>query len=359
MTDSTALFDPITIRGMELRNRIVRSATAENMAGDEGTPRETLAPLYRRLADGEVGLLITGHCFVRRDGKAHAEMTGIHEDRLIEPFAVLADAVHAGGGKICAQINHGGRACDPGEVDQPVAPSAVPVEGQDKSPHELTEGEIASLVQAFTDAARRVQTAGFDAVQIHAAHGYLVSQFLSPLTNKRRDGYGGSLENRARFLKAVAAAVRKAVGETMPVLVKLGVTDNEEGGLTVEEGAEVASWLRDFGIDAIETSTAGKGAIVTRVTKPEREAYLLHLAEAVKAKTDLPVIAVGGLRSRPVMDRVLASSIDMISMCRPLIREPDLPKKLRLGETDKAACVSCNRCWPKERGEGIACRSKK
>jgi 2,4-dienoyl-CoA reductase-like NADH-dependent reductase (Old Yellow Enzyme family) len=353
------LFDPIVIRGMEIKNRIVRSATAENMADDDGTPRECLEAMYRRLAEGEVGLVITGHAFVDAGGKCHAEMTGVHADRLIGPLSRLADAVHERGGKIALQINHGGRNCDPAQVPDSMAPSAVPHEGREGATREMTEKEITATVQSFAEAARRAKSAGFDAVQIHGAHGYLVSQFLSPLTNRRTDGYGGSLENRARFFKAVAAAVRKAVGEAMPVLVKLGVTDNEEGGLTVEEGVEVASWLEGFGVDAVETSTAGKGAIATRVTRPDREAYLLHLAEAVKARCRLPVLAVGGMRSRPVMDRALASGVDMVSMCRPLIREPDLPRRLRLGGAEKSACVSCNRCWPKEWGEGIACKSKR
>jgi 2,4-dienoyl-CoA reductase-like NADH-dependent reductase (Old Yellow Enzyme family) len=323
----------------------VRSATAESLADESGAPLPRLATLFRALAEGGTGLIVAGHMYVAARGKAHAEMTGIHEDRLVEPLAELARAAHAGGAAIAAQLNHGGRACDPARVPDPVAPSAVRASAKAPLPREMTA----------EDAAARAKKAGFDAVQIHGAHGYLVNQFLSPLSNRRTDRYGGSLANRARFLEEVAGAVRSAVGPAYPLLVKLGISDGLEGGLTVEEGAEVASRLEAFGLDAVETSAGFRGAIAARVTKPEREAYLLPLAAAVRARTGLPVLLVGGLRSRAVMERVLAQGMDFVSVSRPLIREPDLPRRLEAG-ADAAACVSCNRCWPEREGEGIACK---
>jgi 2,4-dienoyl-CoA reductase-like NADH-dependent reductase (Old Yellow Enzyme family) len=356
MSETSVLFTPLRIGSLEFRNRIARSATAESLASTDGVSGERVAEIYRRLSRGGVGLIITGHAFVHPGGRCHAQMSGVHEDALIPPLARLARAAHEGGAKIALQINHGGRACDPAVVFEPVGPSAVSPAPNRPVPRALSEDEIAEIAGAFGRAAARARTAGFDAVQIHSAHGYLLSQFLSPLANRRTDRYGGSLENRARMLADVAGGIRRAVGPDFPVLVKLGVTDNEAGGLTVEEGAEVASWLTSFGIDAVETSTGAKGAIQTRITRESREAYLLPLARAVRARSAIPILLVGGLRSRAVMERVLAEGIEMVSLSRPLIREPDLPRKLAADAGARAECISCNRCWPRGPNEGIACK---
>jgi 2,4-dienoyl-CoA reductase-like NADH-dependent reductase (Old Yellow Enzyme family) len=201
-----------------------------------------------------------------------------------------------------------------------------------------------------------VKAAGFDAVQIHSAHGYLSSQFLSPLANRRIDEYGGDLSARARFLREVAAAVRETVGPEFPVLVKLGVSDNLEGGLTTEEGAQVASWLESFGIDLLEVSTGLRGAIRSGVSDREAEAYLLPFARAVRPHTELPMALVGGLRSLEVMERVLHEGMDFISLSRPLICQPDLPLQLQIGLANRSLCRACNRCWPDRPGMGISCK---
>ncbi len=354
--DSTPLASPFRIRGMTVRNRFVRSATAERMSGNDGVPDDRVADIYRRLAEGGVGLIITGHAFVHPGGRCHLEMMGAHRDDLCAPLSRLAQAAHAGGARIALQINHGGRACAPEAVADPVAPSAIPASASAPIPRAMTPGDIAEIAAAFGQAAARARRAGFDAVEIHAAHGYLISQFLSPLSNQRTDDYGGTLQNRARFLQEVAAAVRAAVGPDYPVLVKLGITDNQDGGLTIAEGAEVASWLMDYGIDAVETSTGAQGAIRPRITRPEREAYLLPLALAVRERSRIPILLVGGLRSRAVMERVLAAGIDMVSLSRPLIRQPDLPRRLLAQADARADCISCSRCWPPGPGVGIACR---
>jgi 2,4-dienoyl-CoA reductase-like NADH-dependent reductase (Old Yellow Enzyme family) len=355
MSAEGLLFTPTRLGRLQVRNRIARSATAEGMCAPDGAPDERVAALYRRLADGGVGLIVTGHAFVLPGGRCHAQMAGAHDDALIPALRRAADAAHAGGAKIALQINHGGRACDPAVVPEPVGPSAVAATLERRPPRALDAGEIADIVAAFGRAATRARAAGFDAVQIHAAHGYLLSQFLSPLANRRTDGYGGSLENRARALREVAQEIRRAVGPGFPLLVKLGVADNEEGGLTADEGAAVAAGLPGVGVDAVETSTGAKGAILTRVTRESREAYLLPLARAVRAGSPIPILLVGGLRSRAVMERVLAEGIEMVSLCRPLIREPDLPRKLA-AEGGRAECISCNRCWPRAPGEGIGCK---
>jgi 2,4-dienoyl-CoA reductase-like NADH-dependent reductase (Old Yellow Enzyme family) len=355
---SDRLFSPFEIGPLRLRNRLVRSATAEKLCLPDGRPEDRTFEIYRQLSRGGIGLIISGHAYVDPEGKCHAQMLGAYDDELVPALRRLAEQAHSGGAKVALQINHGGRACDPAVVETPAAPSAVALEER-PAPRALSAREIPKLATAFGLAAGRAKTAGFDAVQIHAAHGYLISQFLSPLCNQRADRYGGSLENRARFLQEVAASVRQAVGPEFPVLIKLGISDNCEGGLTIEEGAEVAGWLADWGIDAIETSAGLEGALRTRITTPRREAYLLAAARAVRAQTKLPVILVGGLRSRRVMERLLAKEgIALLSLSRPLIREPDLPRRLRAADDAAAACVSCNRCWPRNPGEGIACKQE-
>jgi 2,4-dienoyl-CoA reductase-like NADH-dependent reductase (Old Yellow Enzyme family) len=228
----------------------------------------------------------------------------------------------------------------------------------------MTVAEIQETIDAFGQAARRAQVAGFDAVQIHAAHGYLVSQFLSSHSNRRSDHWGGSPERRQRFLSAVCEVVRDQVGPEYPILIKLGMMDHPEvdpAGLSLEEGAQIVARLADWGIDAVEVSGGFGGGhdFTTRLAVGKRapEAYFRSLAQRAKAETHLPVILVGGLRSRAVMDEVLSSGdADLISMCRPLIREPDLPNRLQSGETAVAACISGGRCWAKGLGEGISCK---
>jgi 2,4-dienoyl-CoA reductase-like NADH-dependent reductase (Old Yellow Enzyme family) len=228
----------------------------------------------------------------------------------------------------------------------------------------MTTAEIVTAVDAFGSAAHRAKTAGIDAVQIHAAHGYLISQFLSPHTNRRNDAWGGDFERRLHFLAAVCEAVRGHVGPDYPVFIKLGMMDNLDqvpGGLTPEDGARIVGRLGDLRLDAVEVSGAYGGQSDFNARKGigsrESEAYFRPLARKAKANTELPVILVGGLRSRSVMEDVLAlADADFASLCRPLIREPDLPVRMQRGETAVAACISGGRCWPKGLGEGIQCK---
>jgi len=358
------LFSPILIGTLELENRLVRSATAELLASEPiGRATPALADLLGRLARGGVGLIISGHAYVSPKGKAHPEMLSVHCDEMLPGLKTLADAVHENGGRIAMQINHGGRQCATACTPETLAPSPVPIPSG-RSPREMTGAEIVEAVDAFGKAARRAQAAGFDAVQLHGAHGYLIGQFLSPHTNRRRDAWGGDFERRLRFLAAVCEAVRGAVGSDYPVLVKLGMMDNVErvpDGLNADEGARIVSRLAELGLDAVEVSGGYDGGsdFNSRLAVGSKapEAYFRELARRARASTHLPVILVGGLRSRAVMDEVLASGdADMISLCRPLIREPDLPNRLRSGEATAAACISGGRCWPRGRGQGIACK---
>lgn len=364
MADESRLFSPVRIGNLELRNRLVRSATAERLATEPmGCVTPALADLYRGLARGGVGLIVTGHAYVAPGGKAQSEMLGVHCERVVVSLRTLVDAVHAEGGRIALQINHGGSRCHPEVVAEAIAPSAVPIP-PDGPPREMTVSEIVATVDAYGQAARRAREAGFDAVQLHGAHGYLIGQFLSPHSNRRADEWGGDLEGRFRFLAAVCKAVRGQVGADYPVFIKLGMADNLDqvpDGLTPEEGAHIVGRLADLGLDAVEISGGygGRGDFNSRlgVGSTTPEAYFRPMARLAKAATSLPVILVGGLRTRALMEEVLASGdADLLALCRPLIREPDLPAKLCNGQAKAATCISGGRCWPKRMGEGISCK---
>ena len=346
----TSLFDPGRIGRLALKNRLVRSATATGMCAPDGSPTDDVIALYCRLAEGGVGLIITGHCYVAPNGKANPGMKGLWQDDLIPSLRRLTDAVHESGGLIAAQLNHAGRQTRPDITGEPlVAPSPIPVKGTEPVPHELTEPGILALIDAYGAAAQRAKAAGFDAVQLHCAHGYLISQFISPYTNHRSDGWGGTPEKRRRFALEVYRKVRAAVGPDFPVLVKLNAADFLEGGLEVEESAELAAALDRDGIDAIEVSCGMSESFLKiariNIRSPKREAYLLPLAEAIRARVRVPIILVGGMRSRATMDRVMGEGkVDFLSLSRPLVREPDLPNRLRAGQA-ATTCSSCNACF--------------
>jgi 2,4-dienoyl-CoA reductase-like NADH-dependent reductase (Old Yellow Enzyme family) len=331
------------------------------MANDQGYPLPTLAGLYQQLASGGVGLIITGHMYINPGGKCHAEMTGISNDDYLSSLAQLADVVHNKGGKIAVQINHGGANCAEDVLKEVIAPSAGISSVTRRSPQEMTPDQIQQTINDFASAAFRVQQAGFDAVQIHSAHGYLNSQFLSPLTNKRQDKWGGSLQNRSRFLKEVCLAVRNQVGKDFPVLIKFGIADGVDDGLTLNEGIEVISNLKTWGIDGLEISSGFSGQLFRSIQKdilsPEDEGYFQEFLISARKVTNLPLLAVGGYRSRQVMEKTLLNGqADFISLCRPLIREPQLPLLFKTGEVDQSDCLSANLCWAEKAGEGISCK---
>jgi len=355
------LFTPGKIGSLHIPNRIVRSATAEGMADAEGRPLPQLTRLYQDLARGGVGLIITGHMYVHPSGKAHSEMCGIYAEDLIPDLAKLADAVHQENGLVAVQINHGGMQCSKETVPETIAPSAMDADFLERPAREMTPDEITGLIQAYGLAARRVREAGFDGVQIHAAHGFLISEFLSPFVNHRTDEWGGDIKNRMRFLREVCRAVREQVGPDYPVLIKLGMMDGVESGLTSDEGSQVIAALEGMGFNGVEISGGIGGTRNLNVPKGIRtesdEAYFLPLAQQARLVTQLPIILVGGFRSRTVMEQVLNDGYaDFISLCRPLISEPDLPNRLRLGLQEKSRCLSSNNCWPEKEGEGIACK---
>jgi 2,4-dienoyl-CoA reductase-like NADH-dependent reductase (Old Yellow Enzyme family) len=360
----TDIFEAAEINGMVLKNRLVRSATWEGMCEEDGRPTPKLAGLYGDLARGGVGLIITGYAYVRPEGRQLAGKMGIYCDDFSQEMKRLTDTVHEAGGRICMQLVHAGGQTDSFHAGrQPLAPSVPERKVYPEEPAELTQPDIEEIVTAFGDAARRAREYGFDAVQLHGAHGYLINQFLSPLLNRRTDKYGGSAENRRRFVLEVYTAVRKAVGLDFPVMIKFSGSDFVDGGFDTEEAVRVALLLDRKGIDAIEVSGGSRASgeermpVRMNIKSPEQEAYLLPLAARIKEAVNCPVIAVGGFRSREIIEAALKEGkADFISMSRPFIREPDLPKRWQAGDREKSRCVSCSRCFiPGYKKGGIYC----
>ena len=344
------IFDGTEIRGLKLANRMVRSATWEGMCDEDGRPTIRLAELYRDLARGGVGLIVTGYTFVRPDGRQMPGTMGIHTDDFKDEMKGITAAVHEAGGRICMQMVHvGGQTKAEMIGRRPLAPSEVLLAQSDEMPEALSKEGIKDIVAAFGAGALRAREYGFDAVQLHAAHGYLINQFLSPLTNRREDEYGGSVENRCRFLMEVYNAVREAAGDDYPVMVKLSGSDNLEGGLSREDAIVAAKKLDEAGLDAIEvsggTSASGPLAPVRGKIKPgENEAYNLELARGIKGAVSCPVMVVGGFRSMEAVEAALRV-VDYVSLSRPLIREPGLPLRWKGGDLSPATCISCNKCF--------------
>ncbi len=348
---------------MALENRLVRSATWEGMCDEDGCPTPKLIDYYKTLAEGGVGLIITGYCFVRPDGKQLPGKMGIHIDDFADSMRQLTDTIHKAGSKVCVQLVHAGGQTDSVNAGTtPVAPSALKLDQYPETPVELTKNDIANIVDSFGQAARRAKSYGFDAVQLHGAHGYLINQFLSSLTNKRTDNYGGSLENRSRFLSQIYDCVRGEVGADYPLLIKLNGSDFLDGGLELEDAVAVAELLDKKGINAIEVSggTPASGAqspARMKIKKMEQEAYNLESAREIKKVVQCPVILVGGMRSKKMIEKVLTEEqMDYISMARPFIREPGLVKRWQQGDNSPAKCISCNGCFmPGIKEGGIYC----
>jgi 2,4-dienoyl-CoA reductase-like NADH-dependent reductase (Old Yellow Enzyme family) len=356
------LFETTEINGMKLANRFVRSATWEGMATDDGAVTPKLTQTMVDLAQGGVGMIISGHAYISQEGQAGPWQLGIYKDELIDGLKTMTDAVHQAGGKIIAQLAHAGHFAIKALTKQP--PHVVSdYNGLSKSPrHELTIEDIKNLVKTFAKAAQRAKTAGFDGVQIHSAHGYLLSQFLSPAYNRREDEYGGSIENRARVHGQIYNAIRSAVGKNYPVLIKINSEDHVENGLSLEDSIAASRILVDAGIDAIELSggTLSSGKLSPSrggINKEEKEAYFKEAAAAYKKAMDIPLILVGGMRSLNVAEKTINSgAADYISMCRPFIREPGLIKRWQSGDTRPARCKSDNLCFgPALEGKGIYC----
>ncbi len=361
------LFEPAKIGNVPLRNRLVRSATWEGMCDPDGRPTDKLTECYTALAGGGVGLIISGYTFVSPEGRQLPGKMGLHTDRFEADVRSLSQAVHDAGGVLAVQLVHAGGQADANLTGlEAVAPSAVNTPQYRQKPAQLSTKQIDDIVTAFGCSAGRAMQWGVDAVQLHGAHGYLINQFLSPKTNRRSDEYGGTIENRCRFMLEVMAEIRRATGPNYPVMIKLNAADHLEGGLELADAVTAAIKLEAAGIDAIEISTGtpasgAMGPAREKIDAPEKEAYNLELARQIKANVSCPVMVVGGFRSYEVCEKaVSAGGIDFVAMSRPLIRQPDLPSRWEQGDRRPADCISCNKCFvPGLRYGGIYCMAER
>jgi len=358
LNQESILFTPIDVGTISVPNRFVRSATHEFMAEDDGTPTSRHVDLYAQLAEGEVGLIITGHAFVNPNGKASLKQTGIYDDRLVEALAKIPPAVHSYGSKIFVQIAHAGRQTKEKLCGcTPLAPSAVFEPTFKLRPKEMSGNDITRMIDDFVRAGRRAQQAGFDGVQLHVAHGYLLSSFISPHTNRRSDDWGGTAANRARIVLEIVRGIKEANGTSFPLIAKWNATDFLPAGLQIEESIEMAAMAEEAGLDGLEVSggmsEAGKGSVWQGLRSETEEGYFVESAAGFKTALRIPVFGLGGNRTFAVMESfVRAGKADLISLSRPLIREPFLVRKFRLGEVSKSECISCSKCF---NPRGISC----
>ena len=339
------MFEPITVGGVEIRNRFVRSATWDSSATADGEVTNDSVHIFENLARGGVGLIVTGYAYVSEPGKAAAGQYGISEDRHITGLRRLVKAAHDHGARIAVQIAHAGNNLLLLKDPQRVALAPSQLEGHAAPHRAFTAAEIEETIADFAAAAARAKEAGFDAVQLHAAHGYLANQFLSPLTNLRTDEWGGSPEGRRRFHIETLRAMRRAVGRDYPLWAKLGVHE-AEGGLPLDEALDALRAMVAEGLSAVEIS-AGQGAAAIRTARPEDEERPFFRKESAAAKraVDIPVIVIGGIRSLTTAEDIVTSGdADMISMARPFIREPNLIARWQSGDTAPATCISSNKC---------------
>ncbi len=374
------LFSPMRIGCLELPNRFVRSATFEGMAKENGQVTDDVMKLYRNLAKGKVGLIITGYFYVNQVGKAFSNQIGIHSDEMIRGLKKLVQEVHDQDGKIVFQLAHAGRQTTKRVTgESPIGPSA---KGRDPiffvKPREMNEDDIQETIRSFGKAAKRAVEAGADGIQLHGAHGYLINQFLSPFYNTRNDAWGGSDEGRFRFLEHVLGEIKRAMPKETPIMIKLNTHDHTPGeGVTPGLAAYYTGRLAEMGIDAVEISSGtsfysfmdmcrgrvpvqeladampfwkkpiAKIKLSSLVGKYElEEGYHIEAAKIIKPVLGgVPLLRVGGMRRVEHMQEVLEQGYaDFISMSRPFVREPFLVKRIETGKIDRASCVSCNRC---------------
>jgi 2,4-dienoyl-CoA reductase-like NADH-dependent reductase (Old Yellow Enzyme family) len=370
---------PGRIGALEVPNRIIRAGTGESTAGPDGAVTERMVGIHRVLARGGVGLAFTGHMYVQDRGRYGKLQTGISSDAHLPGLAGLVSAVHREGGLLFAQLAHAGSQSMMSGI-LPLAPSPVPNVMTGRMVPEAADDEIDAAVEAWGTAARRAVDAGFDGVHLHGANGYLISEFLSPLTNRRTDRWGGSARGRLEFPTRVVRHVRRCVPEGYPVTMKLGLCDlvDEPGGLDLDAAIGNVARLTAVGLDAVEVSSnlmsdyvsgsirayvavdrrrALRDLLINRVFRdPEPEAYFRGFAHALRSKVDTTVILVGGLRQPQTMSDVITSGdADFISLARPLIREPDLVQRLTQDPEAVPKCVSCNICIMHDEHHWLRC----
>ncbi len=328
------LFSPFSFAGLSMRNRIVMPPMATALEGpggsqrDNGLPSEATVDYYRVRAESGVAMVIVEHTYITRRGKAHKGQLGLDNDEAIPAFKQLALALRTNGAVAAVQLNHSGATANP-EVTggEPLGPSDTPNPRSERKPRGMTKQEIHEVQDLFAAAARRVQMAGFDAVEIHSAHGYLGTQFLSPLTNTRADEYGGSLENRARFILETVKKVKDMVGASFPVFVRLGSSDGGiPGGFEAPDAAKVAKMLQDAGVALIDVS----GGFMGSRPAGAPPGYFVANASTIKKNVGIPVMVTGGIADGAFAEKVLQEgNADLIGVGRGILRDPKWVEKAK------------------------------
>lgn len=345
------LWDETKILDMKMKNRFIRGGLWEELATEEGHMTEELFKVYEDLAKGGVGTIITGYTRVVEEEMANPRMMGIYNDSFIEEYKEFTDMVHSYGTNIIMQIAYGGSQTNYKTEERVIwGPSEVMHKSTKVIPKEMTKENIKYLIEAYGKAAKRIKKAGFDGVEIHTAHGYLLSQFLSPYYNRRADEYGGSIENRGRFLFEIYDEVRKIVGEDFPIWLKINSEDFMEDGLSFEDSMYIANKMVEKGIEVIEVSGGTRasyenmGQSRTKIFKEENQSYFRKYAIELSKNKKAKVALIGGNRSLEVMDKLLKEGIEYFSIARPLTAEPDLINKWKISDRN-VRCVSCNKCF--------------
>lgn len=344
------LFDQVEISGMRSKNRFVRSATHDGRADELGYATDKLIKHYEDLAKGGIGTIITGLTNVTDIEKVVPGQMAIYNDSYISKYQVLTEAVHKHSANIILQLVCNGvqnRSKSEGVLWVPTA--IKDFEGI-SGVKEMTKEDIKVMKEAFVNGAIRAKKAGFDGIQLHVAHGYLLSRFLTPYFNRRVDEYGGSIENRARVVVEICRSIREVVGSDYPILVKINGEDFMEQGLTLEECKEVCKMLQGAGLSAVEisggTALSRDNEGVIRPVKVETESYFKQDAAAIAEIIDIPVICVGGHRDKNKLEEIInQTKIEYISLSRPFIREPELVNRWESGDSAKAKCISCTKCF--------------
>ncbi len=345
------LFNKTFIRKLYLKNRFVRSSTWMNMADGKGHLTDRLSDIYKELAKGQIGLIITGNAFIKEDERCTPGKIGIYSDSFIKEYQELTELVHKFESKIIMQIGYGGTQTNYNVGNRTIwGPSPVPEMSSGVLAKEISKKEISEIIKLYGHSAIRVKKANFDGIQIHAAHGYFLSQFLNPYHNQRNDEYGGDIKNRARIIFEIYDEIRGRVGKDFLISIKINCRDFVKKELTFKESLYVCKELGSMGIDAIEVSggiQAAKelGSIRPFINSPKQEAYFKEYAIIIAEKIKTPVILVGGLRSIEVMENLLLNSkIKYFALSRPFIREPNLIERWIKGDRNKSKCISCNKC---------------
>jgi len=346
------LFDKINLGGIDLENRIVRSAAVMSLADDDGCVTQALIDSYKELSDGGVGLIITGALSISEDDVFDLKNMRVHNDSYIEGLKKLVSTIHNSESKIVAQIGHSSNLVYCRPETPPIAPSGVIDFSTNLESKEMSLDDIEDVKSNFVNAALRCKEAGFDGVQVHAAHGYLLSKFLTPFYNQRTDIYGGSLQNRLRIIIEIINKIKEVCGNSYPVFLKINSDDfvDDKDVFTFKDCKDVFKILCDAGINAIEMSGGLAGTEVgparMKIFSREQEAYHRSYAETISNDNDISIILVGGIRSLDIaQDIVKNTNIQAVSLARPLISEPDLVLKWKNNTQLISRCISCNKCF--------------